>query len=140
VIEEPAKPERRAMNGRELDAPAPAPAAARDDGVSSGIAQARRELEAQQIADLRERVDVVVYSTSWCPSCRKLRAYLDERGIRATEYDVDKDPAAEARQRVLNPRGSIPTVEIEGQVLVGFNPQRLEAAIDRAARARLRRL
>lgn len=141
VIEEPPKPERRAMNGRESEAPKPAAPAARDDATSNvNAARARRELEAQEIANLRERVDVVVYYTSWCPACRKLRAYLAERGIRSTEYDIENDSAAKTRQRALNPRGSIPTVEIEGQVLVGFNPQRIEAAIDRAARARLQRL
>ena len=134
VIEEPAQPERRA-------AEAPAPPTARDDAArNSNAAQARRELEAQQLANLRERVDVIVYYTSWCPACRKLRGYLAERGIRSTEYDIENDSAAQARQRALNPRGSIPTVEIEGQVLVGFNPKRIEAAIDRAARARLQRL
>jgi len=139
VIEEAPKPERRAMNGREPAAPAPP--AARDDATRNvNAAQARHELEAQELANLRERVDVIVYYTSWCPACRKLRGYLTQRGIRSTEYDIDNDSAAKARQRTLNPRGSIPTVDIEGQVLVGFNPQRIEAAIDRAARARLQRL
>jgi glutaredoxin 3 len=141
VIEEAPKPERRAMNGLATAAPAHAPPAARDDATRNvNAAQARRELEAQELANLRERVDVIVYYTSWCPACRKLRGYLAQRGIRSTEYDIENDSAAEARQRVLNPRGSIPTVEIEGQVLVGFDPKRIEAAIDRAARARLQRL
>jgi glutaredoxin len=145
VIEEPPKPERRAMNGRSPEAPAPVTPGLRDDATRGDAsrkdaARARRELEAQEIANLRERVDVIVYYTSWCPACRKLRAYLAERGIRSSEYDIENDSAAKTRQRALNPRGTIPTVDIEGQVLVGFNPQRIEAAIDRAARARLQRL
>jgi glutaredoxin len=150
VIEEPPQPERRAMNGRAPDAPAPVtrpvrddatqPAASRNNGSRNDAARARRELEAQEMANLRERVDVIVYYTSWCPACRVLRAYLARRGIRSTEYDIENDAAAKTRQRALNPRGNIPTVEIEGQVLVGFSPQRIEAAIDRAARARLQRL
>ena len=141
LFEEAPKPERRAMNGREPAAPAHAPPATRDDATRNVNAErARRELEAQELANLRERVDVIVYYTSWCPACRKLRGYLAQRGIRSTEYDIENDSAAKARQRVLNPRGSIPTVDIEGQVLVGFDPQRIEAAIDRAARARLKRL
>ena len=139
VIEEAPKPERRAMNGREPAVPAP-PATGDDATRNVNAAQARRELEAQEVAHLRERVDVIVYYTSWCPACRKLRGYLAQRGIRSTEYDIENDAAAKTRQRALNPRGSIPTVDIEGQVLVGFDPQRIEAAIDRAARARLQRL
>ena len=140
VIEEPPKPERRAMNGRARDAPPPAAPGARGDASRNDTARARRELEAQELASLRERVDVIVYYTSWCPACRSLRGYLAQRGIRSTEYDIENDSAAKARQRALNPRGSIPTVDIEGQVLIGFDPKGIEAAIDRAARARLQRL
>jgi glutaredoxin len=141
VIEEAPKPERRALNGRDTEPLAPAAPTARDNALrNSNPTQARREFEAQELANLRERVDVIVYYTSWCPACRSLRGYLAERGIRSTEYDIENDSAAKARQRALNPRGTIPTVDIEGQVLIGFNPRRIEAAIDRAARARLQRL
>jgi glutaredoxin len=141
VIDEGPKRERRAMAGRGTETPAPAAPAARDDTSRNGnAAQARRELEAQELANLRERVDVIVYYTSWCPACRSLRGYLAQRGIRSTEYDIENDSAAKARQRALNPRGTIPTLDIEGQVLIGFDPKRIEAALDRAARARLQRL
>jgi glutaredoxin len=94
---------------------------------------------ARQLAEARELVDVTVYYTSWCPACRAARGYLSERGIRFVEHDVENDPRAKARQRLLNPRGNIPTIDIEGQVLVGFNPSKIERAIEYAARQRLAR-
>ncbi|MEY2931241.1 MAG: hypothetical protein RL033_1990 [Pseudomonadota bacterium] len=137
VIEELSEPDRRPLGGT---APQPvAPAAAPAD-PSRAFAQSRREVEARELATMRERVDINVYYTTWCPACRTLRGYLAERGIRATEYDIENNAAARLRQRQLNPRGTIPTVDIEGQVLVGFNAKSIEAAIDRAARARLQRL
>jgi len=92
---------------------------------------------ARQLAEARELVDVTVYYTSWCPACRAARGYLSERGIRFVEHDVEHDARAKARQRLINPRGNIPTIEIEGQVLVGFNPTKIERAIEQAALRRL---
>jgi glutaredoxin len=139
VIEELDEPDRRPLGGTAQEPVAPAAAAA-DPASARAFAQSRREAEARELATMRERVDINVYYTTWCPACRSLRGYLAERGIRATEYDIETNAAARLRQRQLNPRGSIPTVDIEGQVLVGFNPKSIEAAIDRAARARLQRL
>jgi glutaredoxin len=68
-----------------------------------------------------------------------LRRYIAEHGIVAVAYDVDKDREAAARYRKLNPRHTIPTIEIGGQVLIGFNPEHIQAVIDRTARAQLAR-
>ena len=94
---------------------------------------------AQQLSDARERAKVVLYQTERCPHCSEAHAYFVAHGIHAEERDIDKDPRARARQRKLNPRGSLPTIEVDGQVLAGFDAVRLERALDRAGRARLRR-
>jgi glutaredoxin 3 len=94
---------------------------------------------AQQLSDARERAKVVLYQTERCPHCSEAHAYFVAHGIHAEERDIDKDPQARARHRKLNPRGSLPTIEVDGQVLAGFDAARLERALDRAGRARLRR-
>lgn len=139
VIEEPDTSARRVAERAEPEsAPGTAPRGAAAN--TRGLERARRDAEARELATLRERVDVTVYYTTWCPACRQLRSYLTQQNIRATEYDVERNRSASLRQRQLNPRGSVPTIEIDGQVLVGFSAQRLEAALDRAARERLERL
>lgn len=35
---------------------------------------------------------VVMYSTAWCPYCKKARNYFRKTGIRFVEYDVEKLP------------------------------------------------
>lgn len=138
VIEEASAAEPRPLHDAPSEGPAPA---ARSAAASARqLERARKEAEARDLAEVRERVEVVVYSTAWCPACRSLRDYLTKRGIRATEYDIERNRSARARQRELNPRGGVPTMEIDGQVLVGFSPRGIEAALDRAARARLQRL
>ena len=63
---------------------------------------------------------IVVYSTTWCPDCRRTKQYLDRQGIPYTWIDIDKD--SEAAQEVLRINGgirSIPTLVFpDGSVLV----------------------
>lgn len=73
---------------------------------------------------------VTFYGLSTCGWCRKTREYLDQHSI---DYDwiyVDQTTGDErnevvARVRELNPRGSYPTVEIDGQVVVGYDEEEL---------------
>jgi glutaredoxin 3 len=79
---------------------------------------------------------VVMYSTSWCPSCVAARSYMDSKSIAYVDHDIDQSESARAIMRRLNPRGSVPTIDIDGTVLVGFGAGSLEGALDRAARKR----
>lgn len=36
---------------------------------------------------------IVMYSTSWCPYCKKARNYFRENDIQYTEYDVEELPS-----------------------------------------------
>jgi glutaredoxin-like YruB-family protein len=69
--------------------------------------------------------EVIVYTTSWCPWCRKTTAWLDERGIEYENRDIEKNPAW--REELLDKSGgtSIPVVEIDGEVIRGFSPARM---------------
>lgn len=46
--------------------------------------------------------DLTLYTTSWCPFCRRLTAQLDDRGIGYTEIDVDADAEAAAFVESVN--------------------------------------
>lgn len=63
---------------------------------------------------------IVVYSTTWCPDCRRTKQFLDQRGTPYTWIDIDKDAAAV--QEVLRINGgmrSVPTLVFpDGSVLV----------------------
>jgi mycoredoxin len=37
---------------------------------------------------------VVMYTTSWCGFCRRLKNQLAQEGIEVTEVDIERDPAA----------------------------------------------
>jgi len=84
-----------------------------------------------------EGFEVIFYALSTCSVCRAAREYLLHHGIPFRERDVERDSAAAADALRLNPRRSVPTFDLGGrEVLVGFTPHELEAALSRARAAR----
>ena len=75
--------------------------------------------------------EIVVYKTEWCGVCKKLTAYLDRKGIAYVAKDIEKDPAAagelqhKARAKGI-PTGSVPVIDVRGELMVGFDRARLE--------------
>lgn len=67
---------------------------------------------------------VIVYCTSWCPACRRVRRFFDEHRIDYKEIDINKTPEARDRLRELT-GGTLttPTFDINGQVIVDFKPE-----------------
>jgi mycoredoxin len=65
---------------------------------------------------------VVVYSSSWCPDCRRAKRVLEEAEAPFAEVDIDQDQAAEAM--VLERSGGrrvVPTLRFDDRVWA-FNP------------------
>jgi glutaredoxin len=96
----------------------------------------QRDLKALGLAAARRNVSITMYSTTWCGFCKKARAYMQQQNIGFTDLDIDHNAAAAARQRALNPSGSVPTIAVDDDVLIGFSPDSLEDRINRAARRR----
>lgn len=74
---------------------------------------------------------LVVYCRSWCPDCRRAKAWLEERDIPYVEVDVDDDDDARRHAASLND-GSLhtPTFELGDSVCVDFRPQRIREILD----------
>ncbi len=82
-------------------------------------------------------VQITMYMTSWCPVCQHAREWLDRRGYRFEMRDVEVDVRAGRELRSVNPRGSVPMFDVDGRILIGFEPSLLEDAIERAASQRM---
>jgi len=69
---------------------------------------------------------VTIYSTPTCPYCRQAKDYLTQKGISFTELNVAAD--MEARNAMVQKSGQlgVPVIEIDGQVVVGFNRGKLD--------------
>jgi glutaredoxin 3 len=66
-------------------------------------------------------MSVVVYTTPTCGFCHQVKAYLHQRGVPFTEYDVSRDRQAATEMVRLSGQQGVPVVLIDGQVVVGFN-------------------
>jgi glutaredoxin len=59
---------------------------------------------------------LTMYTTRWCPDCRRAKTFLKERGVEFREVDIEKDPSAEAVVLKANDgKRKVPTMEIGGR-------------------------
>ncbi len=74
-------------------------------------------------------MSVQVYTTPSCGYCRLVKSYLQERGIKYTEFDVSRDQRkAEEMVRKSGQMG-VPVVDINGKIIVGFDRDRIERTL-----------
>jgi len=76
--------------------------------------------------------EVIIYSADWCGACRKAKRYMTDKGIDFVERDVD-DPEWKQEMIAKAGPGGIPVFDINGQILRGFSPTRLDELIDQAS-------
>jgi len=71
------------------------------------------------------RPRVVMYATDWCPYCARARQYFADNGIRYTEYDIDKNPAARRRYEAMDASG-VPVILVGDTRINGFSVKGFE--------------
>ncbi len=64
-----------------------------------------------------------------CPPCDWLKAWLRERNLEFEEHDVSSDRVAVFQMVRRYKSQSTPTLVIGNQVLIGFEPEKIEAAL-----------
>ena len=45
---------------------------------------------------------IIVYSTVWCPDCKRAKQFLGDQRIPYINIDIEKDPAAQAYVEKVN--------------------------------------
>lgn len=54
---------------------------------------------------------LIMYTTTWCGYCRRLKSQLDRAGIQVKEIDIERHPSAAAVvERVNRGNRTVPTV------------------------------
>ena len=56
---------------------------------------------------------ITMYTTNWCPDCRRAKSFLKERGVEFREVNIEQDPTAEEIVITAN-RGKrkVPTLQV----------------------------
>ena len=71
---------------------------------------------------------VILYSQPGCPPCYAAKQFLAARNIPFEYKDVQADPSALRELVNLNSR-STPTIVVGEEVMIGFDPDRLESLL-----------
>src|SRR3972149_1032982 len=71
------------------------------------------------------KTPVVMYSTQWCPYCRKAHAYFKRHKFSYVEYDIEASAQNLAKFRDLNGRG-VPLIVVGDKRMQRFCPQSFE--------------
>ncbi len=69
--------------------------------------------------------NVTIYSTPTCVYCKMAKEFFKENKVDYKEFNVATD--ANAREEMVKKSGQlgVPVVDVDGQIIVGFNKEKL---------------
>jgi mycoredoxin len=76
---------------------------------------------------------IKMYTTQWCPDCRRAKSFLKERGVAFHEVNIDEDESAEEIViRANDGKRIVPTLEAGGRFFAcsPFDPEQLAAELN----------
>ena len=73
---------------------------------------------------------VTIYTTPTCVYCKMAKEFLKQNNVEYTEKDVAEDDAA--RQEAIQKSGQmgVPVIEVDGNIMVGFDKSKLSELFD----------
>ena len=69
---------------------------------------------------------VILFTQPDCPPCHIVKLFLTERGVAFEERDITRNATAMRELTEKYHSHSTPTLVIGDEVMVGFNPERLD--------------
>lgn len=69
---------------------------------------------------------ITIYSTPTCVYCKTLKEYLGSKNIPYTEIDVSENEKELEKMVAISGQMGVPVVEIDGEVVIGFDRQRID--------------
>lgn len=71
---------------------------------------------------------ITIYSTGWCPDCRRVKHFLKDRGVEFQEVNIEEDEAGEKIVMLANHgKRKVPTLKVGERYFScsPFNAQKL---------------
>ena len=72
---------------------------------------------------------VIVYSTSTCPWCARVKSFLKEKGVKFKDVNVEDDQKAAREMVDKSGQMGVPVIDFNGKIIVGFDETALEKEI-----------
>ena len=74
--------------------------------------------------------EVKIYTTPTCPQCKMAKEFLSKKGVSYEAFDVTTDKSAlEEMRRITGGALRVPVISVCGDVMVGFEANRIELAL-----------
>jgi mycoredoxin len=76
---------------------------------------------------------ITMYSTAWCPDCRRAKSFLKERGVEFKEVNIEEDEAGEEIvMQANNGKRKVPTLKVGERFFAcsPFNPIQLATELN----------
>lgn len=74
--------------------------------------------------------NVTIYSTPSCGWCKTAKQYFTEHNVAYNEKDVASDEAARSEMLEKSKQMGVPVIDIDGEIVIGFNQPRLAQLLD----------
>ncbi|MEO5950316.1 MAG: glutaredoxin domain-containing protein [Candidatus Saccharimonadales bacterium] len=80
---------------------------------------------------MSDTAQVTIYSTTWCAFCHTEAQWLDKLGIPYIKKDIeeDKEAYAELMTKINGNFQGVPVTDIAGDIVLGFDRPKIDAAI-----------
>jgi glutaredoxin-like YruB-family protein len=69
---------------------------------------------------------VTVYSIPDCSWCQKTKAYLKSKAVDYIDINVEQDLEGRKQLQVLSKQQSVPVLDINGNIILGFDRQKID--------------
>jgi len=79
---------------------------------------------------MEQKHKIKIFSTHTCPYCDMVKRYLDEKGMEYEDVNVSSDPKAREEMGEKSGQMGVPVLEINDQVVVGFNKEKINNLLD----------
>lgn len=76
---------------------------------------------------------ITMYSTRWCPDCRRAKSFLKERGVEFREINIEEDETGEEIvMQANNGKRKVPTLQVGTRFFAcsPFNPVQLATELN----------
>jgi glutaredoxin len=76
---------------------------------------------------------ITMYTTAWCPDCRRAKSFMKERGVEFREVDIEEDPTGEEIViQANNGKRKVPTLRVGDRYFAcsPFNPVALASELN----------
>lgn len=72
---------------------------------------------------------VKIYTTTWCHFCKEAKKFFSENNVKFTEVNVENDQKAAEEMIEKSGQMGVPVIEINGEIIVGFDRNRIKKAL-----------